>query len=341
MSEETQRDSAGNAARLAPTAVDASAPGSALPSHLSQNGPDQRRIESWPIEGLKQHHRQATTFHELDGAEFDDLVASLAREGLREPIEVTPDGMIIDGHQRKRAAVRLGWTEVTVRVRNDLAGDRTAIDLAHLRANKTRRQLDGLDKVRVTRREMELERGRTWAEFSAPEQEQLRDLLGKNYGYSSRHAQRLINILTAPMAVQQAVSRGLLPVVEADGVSRLGWTKQLQIAREIEAGGDPAEIVAPYLAARKRPARPDDAFERLMAAVERGLDGLEGSEDQIRPSISDIGAVLRILERFKHFSETLAPILTHRFEEYERDRRKVMAELGLGDNADEFDAAVA
>jgi hypothetical protein len=111
--------------------VDPTAPDTSAPPHLTADPPREWRIESWPLSGLEQHYRQAALFHDLDGDEFDALIDSIEREGLREPIQVTPDGTIIDGHQRHRAAVQLGWTEIRVRIRDDLAGDQDAIDRAH------------------------------------------------------------------------------------------------------------------------------------------------------------------------------------------------------------------
>ena len=83
---------------------------------LKVDGPQQRpssppregRIEDRPIAGLTEHPRQKALFHDIEGAELEDLVASLRREGLREPIWVTPDGVIVNGHQRVRAAAELG-----------------------------------------------------------------------------------------------------------------------------------------------------------------------------------------------------------------------------------------
>jgi ParB-like chromosome segregation protein Spo0J len=72
-----------------------------------------RRIEQWPIDELRPHPQQAALFHDLEGPEFDQLVESLKR-GLDVPIEVTPTRTIIDGHQRVRAAQRLGWTKIRV-----------------------------------------------------------------------------------------------------------------------------------------------------------------------------------------------------------------------------------
>ena len=68
------------------------------------------------------------------------------------------------------------------------------------------------------------------------------------------------NISSIPMPIQRVYSAGRLKLVDADQVSRLDRRVQQRIAGEIEAGGDPAEIVARHLAALKRPVKPDDAL---------------------------------------------------------------------------------
>jgi ParB family chromosome partitioning protein len=303
--------------------------------------PTRGRVESWPIASLVEHDQQAALFHDLEGAEFEDLVASLERKGLEVAVDVTPDGIIINGHQRVRAARRLGWSAITVRVRDDLAGDRTAIDRAHIEANKNRRQLGPLDKVRLARRLAELELGREPGQISVDELKSLCGPVAEQMVRSPRHAQRLISISGLPMPIQKAFSVGKIKVEAADRVSRLPGRIQQRIVEEIEAGGDPAEIVARYLPKSARKVRPDDAYERLVAELFRGLDALEGREEEIRRSASEIRSDLEAFERFGHFREIVVPMLVRRREESERAWKEATATFGRGDNTDDIDCAVA
>ncbi len=75
----------------------------------------------WKVADLQEHPMQGAVFGDVAQAELDVLVESLRKEGLRYPIEILPDGTIICGHQRVRAANVLGWTEIDVIIRTDLA----------------------------------------------------------------------------------------------------------------------------------------------------------------------------------------------------------------------------
>lgn len=64
------------------------------------------------------------TFPE-DDPDFAELVASISAEGLLEPVPVTPlpggRYRLVGGHRRKRATVRLGWTEISCTIVENLS----------------------------------------------------------------------------------------------------------------------------------------------------------------------------------------------------------------------------
>ena len=119
-----------------------------------------RTITRWPLEKLKPHPRQAELFDDLPSTKRVELAKNMREKGLQHPIEALPDGTIICGHQRFEAARRLGWKEIDVWVRDDLAnqGD-TAVQQWMIEDNLLRRQQDPVALARSYKRLKELERG--------------------------------------------------------------------------------------------------------------------------------------------------------------------------------------
>jgi len=75
------------------------------------------QIEMWPIERVRPYERNPR--HD------DDAVASVAASikefGWRQPVVVDPDGVIVVGHTRWKAAQKLGLAEVPVHIATDLS----------------------------------------------------------------------------------------------------------------------------------------------------------------------------------------------------------------------------
>ncbi len=59
--------------------------------------------------------------HREDYGDLDSLVASIMRDGLLQPITITPDGMLICGARRLAAIRKLGWKTVNVWVRSGIS----------------------------------------------------------------------------------------------------------------------------------------------------------------------------------------------------------------------------
>jgi ParB-like chromosome segregation protein Spo0J len=114
----------------------------------------EKRFETRRLDELKSHPRQDELFSNLNEAEFEKLKQSVDG-GLNVPIEITTDNVVIDGHQRLRAARELGWETIDVWVRDDLP-DQKAIDQRHIEANLDRRQLTRLDQARLIKALCEL-----------------------------------------------------------------------------------------------------------------------------------------------------------------------------------------
>src|ERR1017187_4265617 len=69
-------------------------------------------VEMRPIETIRPYANNPRT----NDAAVDAVAASIKEFGFRQPIVVDEDGVIIVGHTRYKAALKLGLTEVPVHV---------------------------------------------------------------------------------------------------------------------------------------------------------------------------------------------------------------------------------
>ena len=265
----------------------------------------QQTIETRKLADLKTHPRQDSLYHAMSELELDRLAKDIERNGIREMVEVTPDGRIISGHQRVRAARRLGWKEIDVCVRNDLADDR-AIERRLIEANRIRRQLDPLDQIRLEVRMFEIGRKREPGQLSDFQRRELRDHLAEFMNMSGRHIKRFLNILEAPMEVQHAVTARKLKMTLAAKVGSLKQPVKEKIAAAIRAGGDPTTIVNSLLPkSQPKLADPGKVFDLLVDTIESAMESLAGREDEIRRHPDDLQHASTVLKRFSPFNRQL------------------------------------
>ena len=200
-----------------------------------------KKVQKWEISKLRPHPRQAELFKDLNDFELAQLAADMDRNGQQVPIEILPDGTIIAGHQRVRAAKLLGWTEIDVLVRDDLESLGPCAILTRLiEDNYHRRHDDALSVARCAKVLVDQ------SEYSS-EWERRQDLLEEikqrlNLS-SDRNANRYIAALESSRAVQEALEHGQLTLVLAGRVARLPPAVQEQVASRISGGENPGTVV--------------------------------------------------------------------------------------------------
>jgi ParB-like chromosome segregation protein Spo0J len=219
----------------------------------------QKIIEKRNIADLKPHPQQNTFFPLKDIEKF----AETLERGLENPVEITPDNIIICGHRRTAAAKFLGWETIDCWIRHDLAEQgEVAIELRFLRDNADRQHLDKLGIARAYQRERELlDQGLSAGRRQEQPRGDTRDEIGRRLGVAGRTLDRYLNILRTPLVVQQAFQRNELPLLTAEKVAHLGKKVQDQIEREINGGGNATTVVDKHLQ--------EDAQRRAGWAVNR------------------------------------------------------------------------
>ncbi len=242
-------------------------------------------VTKWKIAKLKDHPRQAEMFDHVDDAELEALAENLEKHGLRDAIEITPDGTVIAGHQRVRAAKRLNWTEINVIVRHDLAAEGPeAIERHFVETNFVRRQLSPLARAKCIRRLMGLEEGKEVRRFGFTKKEELKNRIAKRMTLSLRSVNRYLLLLATPVAIQAAFDKGAISLVTAGKVALLSKTVQAEVARRIGAGEKPAAVIGEHATGGSAANDTGRSFGRLLSSLRREIPRVRGQRDRINAS---------------------------------------------------------
>lgn len=241
-------------------------------------------VRKWKIDRLKDHPQQAAIFGDVPDEEMNALVEDMRKHGLRDPVEILPDGTIVCGHQRVRAAKVLGWKEIEVVVREDLAAaGPAAVETYFVEDNFVRRQLSPLARARCIKRLMELEVGRSADGFRYSQKEALKARIARRMGLSTRSVNRYLLILETPSAIQRAFEEGAITLINAGKVALLPKSVQAGVSRRIEQGERAASVVAQSLGDQGgRQEEPSQAFTRLVGMLKREVPKLQGRATEIR-----------------------------------------------------------
>lgn len=89
----------------------------------------------WAVDSIRVGRR-----HRIELGDIGELATSIQRDGLLQPISITPDGVLVCGARRLAAIKRLGWKKVNVWVRSGLS-DRLGQVLAEQDDNQLHKPL--------------------------------------------------------------------------------------------------------------------------------------------------------------------------------------------------------
>ena len=228
----------------------------------------EREIIRWKVADLHSSPYQARLFDDLPDQELAEMVEDMRVHSQRAPLEIRPNGEIVDGHQRKRAAEVLGWETVAVVVRDDLAhANSDEIECEMIDANLHRRQLGVLEVARLYARLRQIARGWDADEFFGAVKQDVRDRLAKRLGnVSGRTLDRYLRLLLTPREVQDAVSRQELAMSAALRVAKLSADDKATIAAAIRGGQAAKDAVTTFFEAR-RSRTANTATHELLAAL--------------------------------------------------------------------------
>lgn len=160
---------------------------------------------------LKVHPRNDEFFDDIDGADFDRLVESIKEHGVLTPLRATKDMTLISGHQRKRAAMEAGVTEVPVII--DESTDANEVLTKLIETNFGRMKNDPIKQAKWIKEYEELKgvrQGNAGNSHRPMDDGINQEDIAKELGVSVATITRLKRLLTLDPTIQQLISDGTI-----------------------------------------------------------------------------------------------------------------------------------
>ena len=206
-----------------------------------------------PLGRLKPNRLQPR--HDFDAAALAELAASIAAQGVVQPIVVTPreggDYTIVAGERRWRAAGQAGLTEVPVVIRH-VDSDGELLEMA-LVENLQRSDLNPIEEAEAYRR-----LGR---EFGLKQDE-----IARRVGKSRSQVANTLRLLALPAEVLEYLRQGQLTAGQARPLLALsGPDEQIRMARRATRSGLTARDLEAAARRAKRGKRQEDPDTRAAA----------------------------------------------------------------------------
>ncbi len=213
---------------------------------LAANGNEIQEIEIALIHPFKDH-----PFKVLDDERMDDLVESVIRQGIINPVIVRPDGdgyyEMISGHRRMHAAKRARLKKIPAKV-VDLSDDESIIIMVD--ANLQREELLPSEKAFAFKMKMDAMRHQGTCRHDvpklSPEERRSSTMVGKGSGLTGRSVTRYIRLTQLLPELLEMVDNKQLSFV--NGVDIASFDKEVQsfLLTYIQknGGNSPVQIAA-------------------------------------------------------------------------------------------------
>ena len=254
------------------------------------------------VANLRPHPLQDVIYGDLSPSEFAALKQDIQHHGIRQPVEVTKDGVLVDGKHRVRALRELGIEEVDAIIVD--AENEEAIEERFVTANLLRRQSDPVTKARAIQQLAKIESRRIGIRIDlhakGPFRDRLASLLGNTSG---RTIDRYLQLLRLEREIQDAVSSGQLPMTKALKIESLQKPARKAIVERLKKNEPLHKVVDEYL---RRPqldeeVLPEDRYRDLCQFFEESLDDLALHSQVIVGSADTKTPVPQLLARAEAF----------------------------------------
>lgn len=235
-----------------------------------------------------------------DRGQLDDIHVMPARNAAG-----LPKNTVLDGWRRKTMLQAKGNREVDVIIRHDLADATYAeVQSEFVRFNFGRRQLSPLARAKCAKFLMTAETAGSGG-LGKARMEELMNRIAALLHVGIRTVNRLLAILEAPLAIQQAYDRGEISQVDAakfgtmcsKHYGTLTKRQQEELASRLAAGEPAAKLVREYIEAYAEPMASTNSKERAEGCLLRLRDLIRDLDKEGRtldsPTIKSREKILR------------------------------------------------
>lgn len=197
-------------------------------------------MQSLKISDLIPHPKNDFFFDDITGEKWKEFVNSIRDSGVRTPIIVTDQMVIVSGNQRVRACKELGITVIDAEVKHYASEDEVVKDL--IEANIRQRGVISDSEIKAGRRLAELQRINGIVPGNPSQLRQNVAIktqadIAKELGISEREIQRLIRLSKAEPEIQQLVEDGTVTKTAAlNIISKLSQDEQKELAERLSGG---------------------------------------------------------------------------------------------------------
>lgn len=178
------------------------------------------------VSELKPHPQNNYFFDDITGDKWKDILESISRRGVIEPVVITQDKVIVSGHQRVRACNELKIDEVLCEIRiyqdddKHSKEDKILEDL--ISTNIMQRGIGNTNPLKLARCIQELERIKGvrvgnnqytsgYDKMSHPQNPKItQEDIAKQFGVSVKKVQRIKSLLELPEDIQRLIETGVL-----------------------------------------------------------------------------------------------------------------------------------
>ena len=243
------------------------------------------KLLSWFKVDLKQPRKH---FMEADSRSLGESMLSL---GQLQPVGARPDGTLLWGERRFRAAQLVGLNELSVII-TDRSLTETEVRLIQLTENVHRADLRDSEKWRACEELLRLNSG--WA--------------NKDLAAHLKLGESTITKYLAPSrcipAVQEALEAGTIGITACYEISRVAPEQQAELLA-LKLSGTSRDGLALRVRSRKNKATPQVRVKRLVCPLPSGISiTLAGDELSLDESIEALGEAIREMKRARELGYT-------------------------------------